>query len=378
MKAVDLERFWRDNEAGLKDPFSKQIPQPPMTISMGFECVFAELGLEYDPGRLERDFEFAARVGGEYNRRAKEIVGRELLAVNWHNPARKFPALRPVAQLFGCPRVWRSHCWWDEPAVDTAALAGGDYRELEALLDRMDRLDVREAMMPANWEAECRRLREEQGLEPALGKAQRGPVTLATNIVGAENLLWLIMDAPQLAARLRDTILRVLLEYFSVVRELSGPRDKPGFAFLDDNCALLNPEMYAFFGQPILKAVFAEFAPDPGDMRYQHSDSDMGHLLPLLAETGLTAVNFGPRLSVAQIRAAMPKAVIHGQLAPFTFMSNDEEAIVAEVRRDCEQAREARGLMVETAGSVNNGTRLTSLRAVMHAIQVYGRYGDGP
>lgn len=372
MKALDVERFWRDNEVGLKDPFSKHILQPPMTISMGFECVFAELGLEYDPGRLERDFDFVQTVAAAYNRRAKEIVGRELLSASWYDPARKFPPLKPVAQLFGCPRVWRSHCWWDDPAVDTVALANGDFRGLEALLGRMDRLNVREAMLPANWDAECKRLREQYGLEPTLGKGQRGPVTLATNIVGAENLLWLILDAPQLAARLRDTILRVLLEYFSVVRELNGPRDRPGFVFLDDNCALLNPQMYAFFGQPILKAVFAEFAPGPGDTRYQHSDSDMGHLLPLLAETGLTGVNFGPRLSVAQIRAAMPKAVIHGQLAPFTFMSNDEEAIAREVRRDCEQARESRGLAVETAGSVNNGTKLTSLRAVMRELQTRG------
>lgn len=62
--------------------------------------------------------------------------------------------------------------------------------------------------------------------------------------------------------------------------------------------------------------------------------------------------------------------------APFTFMSNDEDRIIAEVRRDCEAAKvdDIRGLNLSTAGSINNGSLLTSMRTVMAAIQNYGRY----
>ena len=72
----------------------------------------------------------------------------------------------------------------------------------------------------------------------------------------------------------------------------------------------------------------------------------------------------------------MPNTRIDGQLAPFTFMRNNERDIIAEVRRDCEMAKEndARGLNLYTAGSINNGSLLTSMRTVMAAIQNYGRY----
>ena len=72
----------------------------------------------------------------------------------------------------------------------------------------------------------------------------------------------------------------------------------------------------------------------------------------------------------------MPKTRIDGQLAPFTFMRNNEDDIIAEVRRDCEAAKEndLRGLNLTTAGSINNGSLLTSMRVVMAAIQKYGRY----
>lgn len=102
----------------------------------------------------------------------------------------------------------------------------------------------------------------------------------------------------------------------------------------------------------------------------------MGHLMPQLADFNLTACNFGPTITVQEIRKCMPNTRIDGQLAPFTFMGNDEEKIIAEVKRDCEGIKETgtRGLNLTTAGSINNGSLLTSMRCVMAAIQKYGRY----
>ena len=134
--------------------------------------------------------------------------------------------------------------------------------------------------------------------------------------------------------------------------------------------------MYEMFAAPILARVFQKMAPNPGDRRYQHSDSAMEHIVPILARFNLTGCNFGPTVTIRHIRKYMKRTTIRGQLAPFTFMSNDEEKIVAEVRRDCEMAREGdlRGVDLTTAGSINNGSLLTSMRAVMAAIQNYGRY----
>ena len=364
---VDIERFWADDAVAHEDPFGAHIPQVPLGIRMSYECVFSEMGYPFDLGRLEQDDQFAHNVAKAYNDKAEQIVGRRLLDENRYDSRKRFPHVKGVGELFECKRVWESQSWWLMEAASTPA-------ELEALLDRVDRLDLRQEMFPDNWESECKRIYEQFGIRPSLGRHLRGPVTLATSIYGSENLIYLILDESDLAARFRDTILRVVLEYYRICDEVSGQTDRRGFSFADDNCALLSPEMYAFFGQPILQKVFDTFAPDPGDLRNQHSDSEMGHLLDLLAETGLTRVNFGPTVMVRQIRDAMPNAVIYGALAPFTFMRNDPEQIIAEVKRDCEQARPERGLVLATAGSINDGSSLASMRVVMHAIQKYGRY----
>jgi uroporphyrinogen decarboxylase len=120
--------------------------------------------------------------------------------------------------------------------------------------------------------------------------------------------------------------------------------------------------------------MFQRYSPDPADSRYQHSDSAMGHLLPVLATLDMTGVNFGPTVRADDIRRHMPRAVIHGQLAPFTLSRNDEPGIVTELLRDFDMTRDTRGLVFCTAGSINNGSRLTGMRLIMAAIQKYGRY----
>jgi len=238
-------------------------------------------------------------------------------------------------------------------------------------LDRVDDRDLRTFILPPNWAEEHARLRA-LGVPPPLYRGQRGPVTFAMSVFGVENLIFLIMDNPALAARLRDTLLRVMLEIARLLDEAAGftPATAPhGFYFADDNCALLNADMYAFFGWPILQGMFARYSPDAGDLRGQHSDSAMGHLLPLLGRLGMTNVNLGPTLTVSEIRAHLPQAVIYGQLAPFTFSRNEEHAMLLELFRDAAMAQAARGVVFSTAGSINNGSRLTGMRLLMAGIQ---------
>jgi len=359
---VDLDRFWADQEEAVADPFG-DIPQVPLGIRMHGECVYAELGVAEDGGPPRGELVSA------YNAKAVRLVGRPLLKAGGGKKSGVYPAVKKLHDVFEARNVWHSGSWWLEQSASNAD-------ELAALLDRVEQRDIRAFILPPDWEAAKQRLAG-TGVKPPLYRGQRGPVTFAMSIYGVENLIFLILDKPALAARFRDTISRVMLDIARVLDEEAGytPDTAPhGFSFCDDNSALLTPEMYEFFGYPILKAIWDRYSPNPGDRRFQHSDSAMGHLLPILGRLHLTGTNFGPTVTVREIRQHLPHAVIAGQLAPFTFMRNDEEGIVAEFLRDFAMAREARGLLFATAGSVNGGSRLRSLRLIMSLIQHHGRY----
>ena len=366
---LDLDKFWADQEIAHKDPFDPAIPQLPLGIMMSWECVFDELGYPEDHWKYQHEREWALALNKEYNNRAETIVGKRLLGEHAGDPTRVYPATKGLHDVFEAKNIWHSNSWWLEQSAHSED-------ELKALLDRVESRDIRSFILPENWAKEKARLMA-IGVKPPLYRGQRGPVTFAMSIFGAENLIFLIMDKPDLAARFRDAIIRSMREIGRVLDEEAGytPKTAPrGFSFCDDNCCLLNPDMYEFFGFPVLKAMFDTYSPEPADWRYQHSDSAMGHLLPLLSRLSFSAVNFGPTLTVTEIREHMPKTLIDGQLAPFTFSRNDEEKIIIETLRDFEMSRKHRGVLFSTAGSINNGSRLTGMRLIMSTIQHFCRY----
>lgn len=370
MLPVDLERFWKDDElAHLDNCFNPNAPQIALGIRMSDECVFAELGVDGNPwGHTPRKRRI--ELNKSYNDKAEKIVGRRLLREEFPKDDELFPPIKKIGEIFGGRYEDNGNSIWLHGSCSTP-------QELEEMLNHVETLDIRDFMLPANWESEKKRIYENYGKKPPILRHVRGPVTLAMSIYGDTNLIYLIYDEPDLAKRFSKVIGDVILEMGKVMDEEAGfttenhPR---GFSFADDNCALLTPDMYELFGYPVLKRVFDYWSPNLNDKRYQHSDSDMGHLLPVLGKLNLTGCNFGPTVLVDHIRKYMPQTRIDGCLAPFTFMSNDEDKIIEEVKRDCAMAKECKGLNLSTAGSINNGSLLTSMRTVMYAIQNYGRY----
>ena len=368
---VDFDRFDEDQAKARAAPFGEDIPQCPLGIWMSGECVYDELGVPEDFWRYSHDEEWRLSLNKAYNDISEKILGKRLLNENAGDPSKNYPPVKGLHDLFEAKNIWSAESWWLQQS------AHGE-EELSALLDRVEgRLEnLRDFLLPDNWEEEKARLMA-LDLKPRLYRGQRGPVTFAASVFGAEEIVLLIHDNPTLAGRFRDLILKSMLAIGRLMDEEAGytPEDAPhGFGFADDNSLLLSPAMYEFFGYPILKGMFDRYCPDPGDSRHQHSDSAMGHLLPLLGKLRLNGANFGPTVRADEIREHLPDAVIQGQLAPFTFSRNEEVNIVAEFLRDFEMTREKRGLSFSTAGSINNGSRLTGLRLIMAAIQRYGRY----
>ncbi|WP_105616278.1 uroporphyrinogen decarboxylase family protein [Vallitalea okinawensis] len=370
MLPVDLERFWSDDELAHEDNcFSENAPQIALGIRMSDECVFAELGVEGNPwGSIPR--EKRIELNKRYNDKAEKIVGRRLLKESFPEDDELFPPIKRIGEVFGGRYEDNGNSVWLHGSCSTP-------KELETLLTHVEKLDIRNFILPTNWENEKRKIYEKYGKKPPLLRHVRGPVTLAMSIYGDTNLIYLIYDEPDLAKHFSKVIGDVIIEIGKIMDEEAGftSKNRPkGFSFADDNCALLTPEMYELFGYPVLKRVFDYWSPDKNDRRYQHSDSEMGHLIPILSRLNLTGCNFGPTVLVNDIRKHMPNTRIDGCLAPFTFMKNDERKIIEEVKRDYEMAKNCKGLNLSTAGSINNGSLLTSMRTVMHAIQTFGRY----
>lgn len=375
---LDTVQFWKDNELALKDNcFNEDAPTVAFGIDVLDECVITELELPMHPWShvpVAQMMEYRKR----YNDKAEKILGKRILSET-PRPYLRFPAVRLHGEVFGGVYSEKDYVSWLHSDMKTP-------EALEKGLDLADRRlqDLRSFILPENWDAEKKRIFEETGETPDpywYGRRVRGPVTLAMSLYGIEDTIYLMYDEPELAHRFFETIERVMMGYIHVFEEEAGldkiRRNHYAYRINDDNCCMLSRDLYEEYAFPILRKVFDYTCPDRDVYcRYHHSDSAMAHLLPVLSQLDLTAVQFGPTVLLDQIRKYMPRTRVDGCLHPMTLMSNDEEKIIAEVRRDCEMAKAlgTRGLKIDAAGSVNYGTKLTSLRAAMYAVQTYGRY----
>ncbi len=365
---LDLNQFWQDNAKASMNNCFNDGSSIALGIHMNDECVFAELGITNIHPWQVLEPAVRAEFNRRYNDKAEKIVGRRFLKEEYLPADAHFPPVKRIGEVFGGTYNWRGNSEWLDQGIFR-------YQELEEVLDRVEKMDFREFMLPPDWSAVKTYIYEKYGLRPAPLRSIRGPITLASSVMGAEDLIFLIHDQPDLARRFSAAISYAVLEMARVMDEEAGLTEPlSGFSFFDDNCCLLTPEMYELFGYPILKTIFEHFSPLPGQRRYQHSDSDMGHLLPLLGRLELNGVNFGPNVLIPQIRQHLPQARIEGCIAPFTFSRNDKAELVRQTKRDClDGLAHGAGISIATAGSINYGSSLKSLRLVMATIQEYGR-----
>ncbi len=362
MNDFDIARFWENDELAHRDNCFYPAPQVALGIRMSDECVFAELGEEGDPWaytELSRRIDLNRR----YNDKSEKIVGKRLLRENFLPEDARLPYVKRIGEVFGGEDIMHNATEWLKESIE-------DEKALEKKLDEVEKMDLRAFMLPDNWESEKKRVYETYGVKPSPVHHIRGPVTLACSLMGTTEFLYFLADEEELAERFSNDIADVIIRMAEIMDEEAGltGKDTHGFSFADDNCCLLSPAMYEKFGYPVLKKVFARFSPDPEDKRYQHSDSAMGHLLPILGRLDLNGVNFGPTVMVPEIRENLPHARIDGCIAPFAFMRNEREELIAETKRDIEAGFRYGGVNISTAGSINNGSSLESMRLIMEVI----------
>ena len=142
MGELNLEQFWRDDLLAHKDNCFYRAPQVALGIRMSDECVFSELG---EPGNpwgytpLERRIELNKR----YNDKAEKIVGKRLLREEFLPEDASLPYVKRIGEVFGGEYIMHNETEWLKESIE-------DAEALEKVLDRVENMDLRAFMLPAN------------------------------------------------------------------------------------------------------------------------------------------------------------------------------------------------------------------------------------
>ena len=356
---LDVTAFWEENEQC--NLFTTDKPRCSLGFSPDDHWLFEFLQVP-STLRYYREKGYRDSLHREANLITMEYVGRAFFDEDsWETSPKR------IENLFG------SEFSYHEGGTPWLLPVTEDPDDFARVLDRAEAIDMETWALAEAFRKEWEMRRAEGKSLPKLGGGSRGPATVMTSVLAIETAFFWLYDHPKLMARFCDLLAEKMVELNRVLRQYSG-NATPGWWITDDNCALFNEELYREYCFPILKRVLDAMA--PGDaIRYQHSDSPMGHLLDAQRELGIRRANYGPTVDVALIRAKMIHTFIDGQMPPFLLRNGSPTEIQARVIEDFEKDGGVGGLHVTTAGSLSAGTGVGRMRWFMQLVQAHCRYG---
>lgn len=355
---LDVGAFWEENEGC--ERFATDKPRCAISFSPDDHWLFGFLDVS-STLRYYSDKAYRDDLHREANRVTKEHVGKAFFDEDtWEHAPRR------IENLFGSEFVHT------EGGTPWLAPVTGDAEEFERILDRAEGVDLRSWCIPEAFAREWEERRAAGKELPRLGTGSRGPATIMTSVLKPETVIYWMFDRPELMLRFRDILGAKMVELNRALREFGG-NGEVGWWITDDNCALLNRELYREYCAPVLRKVLDAMAP-AGSRRYQHSDSAMGHLLEEQAALGINSVNYGPELDPGLIREKLPRALVNGHMPPFLLRDGYPEEIRRRTISDFEKAGASGGLIVTTAGSLPSGTGVGRMRYQMKLVDELCRY----
>jgi uroporphyrinogen-III decarboxylase len=194
--------------------------------------------------------------------------------------------------------------------------------------------------------------------------AARGPLTVATHLMGVSNFLLglkLNPGATHRLLRLTTALARHWLE-----AQAAALRQPQGVLVLDDIAGFLSPSDYLEFAHPYLKEVFDAF---PGVIKIFHDDTDNVVPFPHLRDLGIHIFNFTHLQSVARVRELVgPGICLMGNVAPLDVLARGTPEQVRQAAAACLEAHGSpRGLLLSAGGGTSPGTPAANIRALVEA-----------
>jgi uroporphyrinogen decarboxylase len=354
---LDMKKFWEVNEQCMD--LKKTIPRVPVSITLDGDWICEYLKL--DNAMYYSDYQYQQ----EHRLKCSEITQKELA----------YPILPTVD--FGVvmdASVYGGTVHYESNATPTLEAAINDPSEIDAFVERMNKLDpLEQGLIPKYFEWR-EKIKSQYGIKLTYGGGMKGCATMLGQICGITNFLTWIVTDPEEILKLVACWLETSKRYISAMRrETNFPAADTGFSFASDVAGMIPPQLYRELIMDAEKELYDLFAPNPADKRFYHADYKMLHHLDAFAAMGVNEVNIDPYVDPGQILAKLPDAVIYGQIPPTkVLLYGTPDEVVNCAKRDIEQAGPGKHLVLCTAGSINPGTSFANLKAMCYAAEKYG------
>ena len=193
----------------------------------------------------------------------------------------------------------------------------------------------------------------------------RGPLNIATFLMGATEFLMAIKTDPDRAHRLLSIITDFLVDWIAWQRERFPSID--GILVLDDIVGFIGQEDCETFAVPYLKRIYATDV----SIKFFHNDAPCKVSAPYLPDIGVNVLNFGVQHTLNEMKAWTGNRIaLMGNIPPRDVLADGSVQDVRDVTTALVSGLEDRSrLIVSSGGGMPPGVPTANIQAFLDVVQ---------
>lgn len=194
-----------------------------------------------------------------------------------------------------------------------------------------------------------------------------GPLTLAAQLFGAEEALYLAIDKPDRFCLLLDFSAEIITR-FGIAQIDSGahlPLVFDPFA----SPAVVPPQLFREFELPRLEKVFAAFAQRGAVANWLHIAGPAQPILPLYPAAGVDIANFDYCVAPGDAQTRLPATCLDGNVKPMSFIERDPEDIFGEASLLLRSFERRGGFILSSGCEIPPESRPENVAALVEAVK---------
>ena len=194
----------------------------------------------------------------------------------------------------------------------------------------------------------------------------RGPLNIASFLVGATEFMMGLYDDPERMQDLLDRITEFLCLWLNLQKDSFDSID--GMLILDDLVGFCGPQELETFALPALKRVYDSL---DVSVKMFHNDANGRVCAPHLADLGINLFNFGFEHSIIEMRQwTQGRVALLGNIPPRDVLASGTPNQVRQCVQDTLSALDhTRGLVFSCGGGVPNKVSSANLRMFIETAQ---------
>jgi len=193
----------------------------------------------------------------------------------------------------------------------------------------------------------------------------RGPLNIASYLMGTTEFLTTMMMEPEKAELLLRKITDFLKSWLQLQRETFPSID--GIFMLDDIIGFMGEDEFRTFGLPI----FQELYDQDVSVRFLHNDAPCKTCAPFLPEMGVNLFNMGFDITLNELKALTQNRVtLVGNIPPRDVLaSQDEAGVIRTTRALLDSLPDKSRVIFSCGGGMPPGVSSANIRAFIRTVQ---------